>query len=115
MRKFRSGANTISVYNGTSEVVSNTFSGVASAPTVCWYVQNSSNIAFYESAATRGGAGYANYTQTHNEMGHTGIGGTLSGAIVELCAWKQALTPTQISSLFSTYFNLRYPGVFYQS
>jgi hypothetical protein len=114
MRRRRSGANNISVYNGSSEVTSTTFSGDINSPSLCWYVASAATIRFYESAATRGGpSGWSNYVHQHNQLGTTGIGGTMSGAVAELCIWKQALTADQITSLYSTYFTVQYPAVLY--
>jgi hypothetical protein len=114
MRKFRSGANTISVYNGTSEDVSSGFSSTGAQPVICWYVFGGNTISYYENTYTRGGPnGWTTYPVAMNELGTTGIGGTAVGGISEYCIWNVTLNSSQISSLFATYFQVRYPNVFY--
>jgi hypothetical protein len=115
VRKFRSGTNNISIYTGGSDVQSNTFTSTANQAVICWWVHNSSgNMLWYENKYTRGSTtGYANFPSTHNQIGTSGIGGTMTGGMAELCVWRAALTGVQITSLFDTYFQVRYPGVFY--
>ncbi len=113
MRKFRSGANVLSVYNGSSEDVSDGLSSGANQAVICWYVYSTNVISYYENTYTRGSHGWSTYPVAFDRLATTGIGGTLTGGVSEYCIWNVTLNSSQISSLFSTYFQVRYPNVFY--
>lgn len=116
VRKYRSSVNNISLYDGTTEIISNTFSSSISQPVVCWYQRdNSGNGNFYENKYARGiNASWPTFNATINVIGEAAfLGSYLNGGISEICIWSVALSSTNISNLFDQYFNVRYPSVFY--
>ena len=113
MRKYRSGANVISVYNGGTDIQSSTFGTVYNNPVVCWWVYSASGIAFYENETPRGGpSGWSTYPGNLDWIGQTSYGGNWSGYVSEICIWNVTLNATQISGLYTNYFSPRYNNIF---
>lgn len=113
MRKFRSGANNISVYNNSVDVQSNTFTTVYNNAVVCWWVYSGAGISFYENQTARGGpTGWSTYSSPIDQMGRTSYGGNWSGYTSEICVWDVTLPPAAISTLYLNYFVPRYNNVF---
>lgn len=113
MRKLRSGANNISVYNGGTDIQSNTFTTAGPNPVLCWWVYNASGITFYENQTARGGpTAWATYGGNLDYMGRTSYGGNWSGYTSEICIWNVTLNATQISNLYMNYFAPRYNNIF---
>jgi hypothetical protein len=118
IRKFRIGANDISMYGGpidNSDRPSSIFSSSASQPVVCWWQHDMPPEAtFYENKYNRGGpASWVEFENVFNEMGATSFGGYTNASISEICIWSSSINQTAVTNLFDNYFKPRYPNVFY--
>jgi hypothetical protein len=117
VRKFRSGVNNISIYDGVTEAISSTFSTVAGNPVVCWYQHVSSGgvVNFYENQTARGtSVAWRGFSSTGLDRmcGNLAAPTSFVGGISEIIIWRYVLSLDEVKNMYLNYFKLNYPGAF---
>ena len=110
-RRFRSGANTISAYNGGFDTVSEPLSSsTTQSMVIVWATTGANVLSMYEGKRYVGGGVFNAGSSIIDSICDTEFSLHNTCSVAEICIWSGSLDSTQVTNLYNNYWYQKYWG-----